>query len=51
MIELRKETRTKAKKLIQAHEHEYGEEQYDKKKDVNFKICTTCSYRLEYEDL
>jgi hypothetical protein len=48
---LRKEARLGSKKLTQFHQHEYGEEKYDKKKDVNYKICKTCDFRFEYEEM
>ena len=48
---LRKDARQGAKKMTEFHQHEYGEATYNKKKDNYFKICKTCSYKLEYEEL
>jgi DNA-repair protein complementing XP-A cells len=33
------------------HEHEYGEESYDAKKDSYSKDCRICKYRLTYEKM
>lgn len=51
LTQLRKEARTGSKKLTEYHHHEYGEESYNKKRDMYFKICQTCSHKLEYEKL
>ena len=40
-----------SKKLSAFHIHEYGEEQYDEVKELNFKICKTCDFKQEYEEL
>lgn len=34
-----------------AHEHVYGEESYDAKKDEYWKICKICGYKLTFEKL
>jgi hypothetical protein len=50
-LELRKDARQGAKQARKFHEHEYGEEVYDEKKDIYYKTCKTCSFKLEYEEL
>ena len=40
-----------SKKVTQFHQHEYGEEVYDEKKDIYAKTCKTCDFVLEYEEL
>lgn len=49
--ELRKDARQGAKQVSKFHEHEYEKEVYDEKKDIYYKICKTCSFKLEYEEL
>lgn len=34
-----------------AHEHVYGDESYDAKKDEYLKICKICGYKLTFEKL
>uniref|UniRef100_A0A915DNX7 XPA C-terminal domain-containing protein n=1 Tax=Ditylenchus dipsaci TaxID=166011 RepID=A0A915DNX7_9BILA len=33
------------------HEHEFGEETYDKKKDIYLKTCKTCDHCVKYEKM
>ena len=48
---LRKEARLGSRKVTSFHQHEYGEETYNEEEDNYFKICKTCQFRLEYEEL
>ena len=48
---LRKEARQGTKKTTEYHKHDYGEGVYNEEKDNYYKICKTCSYKLEYEEL
>ena len=33
------------------HQHEFGEEMADQKKDLYYKICRICQHRVEFEKL
>lgn len=39
------------KKEIKAHEHDYGDEEYDEEKDEYYKECKTCEHVLYYEKM
>jgi len=48
---LRKEARLGARKTVEFHKHEYGEGVYNEAEDNYYKICKSCSFKLEYEEL
>lgn len=48
---LRKEARLGSRKTVKYHQHEYGEEVYNEEEDNYHKICKTCNFKLEYEEL
>ena len=48
---LRKEARLGGHKVAEFHKHEYGEEIYNEEEETYYKICKTCDFKLEYEEL
>ncbi|VDM94792.1 unnamed protein product [Thelazia callipaeda] len=36
---------------VRAHDHVYGDEMYDSKKDEFWKVCKICEYKLTYEKM
>ncbi|VDL95665.1 unnamed protein product [Schistocephalus solidus] len=50
--ELRMQTRSSLfSKKSEQHEHSLGAETYDEAKDIYFKTCATCNFRVEFEKL
>lgn len=48
---LRKEARLGSRKLVKYHEHEFGEGVYNEEEDNYYKVCKTCDFKVEYEDM
>jgi len=48
---LRKEARLGGRKVAEFHKHEYGPEVYNEETEAYYKICKTCDFKFEYEEL
>ena len=48
---LRKEASLGSRKVTEFHKHEYSEEIYNEEEEKHYKICKTCDFKLEYEEL